>query len=657
MKTFTQDTMLTDFGFFYNGDANENILKEIKNIIAFDIKTISEIEEIEKQALNLFSKSLYNIINYKQIKKESISFIFLKTHDKYTISIINRMDNSEIEHIKARIKSILKRKSHGLSKEKADKLDKKYNFTLELINTAKNYKRKVFFTKTVFDENLSDLHFKIDFSLNDEKKSDVKIYDNFYKVFETSINKNNLLNYQGTINDELISTTINLFNNTHFKESELYSKIQNSITNFNTNNKKQIEGVNLKGTLFFNRDIKNYKIKIGTTFNQKKSLIFNDSYSDLLDNIQQEELFIEATDDTPTVDFSKTKNLFKIKGTTVPEDPGEFYKPILKWFKQYIKKPNKETVLEFELIYANTASSKQIIQLMLLLEKIEKNKIGIKWYYEEFDTDILELGLRYSKLLNINFQIIDIDYTGQENLIIKTPLLYTYLSKKRNIFRISGSILKLQTDEIYTKIYNWLQEYKNDFDPNPVSIFNVCLNDFKNDSYKIILNILQQLKELATKTKITINWQYENNQIFKYGKKLEKELNIDFIFSEQKIFSLDKIEIKETDYTPKIILDKEKNIFLFEGTSELKTSYEFYKPVVSWFNKYAFNSNENTIIKFNMEYLDLASRKQIIYVMLAINDILKNTTIEWAYYDIVMLEYGKRYSKLIRTDFKFIKNY
>ena len=148
MKTFTQNSELIDFSFFYNGDANENISKEIKNLIAFDIKKIHKIEELEKQALPLFSESLYNIINYKQIKKASISFIFLKTQDKYTISIINRMSNSDIEHIKARIKSILKRKSHGLSKAKADKLDKKYFFTLDLINTAKNFKRKVFFSKT-----------------------------------------------------------------------------------------------------------------------------------------------------------------------------------------------------------------------------------------------------------------------------------------------------------------------------------------------------------------------------------------------------------------------------------------------------------------------------------------------------------------------------
>ena len=71
-------------------------------------------------------------------------------------------------------------------------------------------------------------------------------------------------------------------------------------------------------------------------------------------------LFVEATDITPMVEFNKLTNTFKIVGKSLPEDVKNFYTPIIQWFDAYTSEPNPETNLFLEFEYFNTASSKMI---------------------------------------------------------------------------------------------------------------------------------------------------------------------------------------------------------------------------------------------------------------------------------------------------------
>lgn len=122
-----------------------------------------------------------------------------------------------------------------------------------------------------------------------------------------------------------------------------------------------------------------------------------------------EPLILKETEDTPEIIFNPEENIFKISKISVPEDAFQFYEPILNWLREYEKNPNPETVVNFDLEYVNTASSKQLIQIMLLLEKIgEKSKVIIKWYYEAIDEDMQSLGERYNKLVKVNFEFIEI---------------------------------------------------------------------------------------------------------------------------------------------------------------------------------------------------------------------------------------------------------
>ncbi len=123
-----------------------------------------------------------------------------------------------------------------------------------------------------------------------------------------------------------------------------------------------------------------------------------------------EKLIIEETEDTPEIILDPEQNIFKISKISVPENALDFYKPVLEWIKEYAERPNVQTVFDFDLEYVNTASSKQVIQVILQLQKVaEKSDVKVRWYYESIDEDMKALGTRYKKLVSVPFELVEIE--------------------------------------------------------------------------------------------------------------------------------------------------------------------------------------------------------------------------------------------------------
>jgi hypothetical protein len=61
----------------------------------------------------------------------------------------------------------------------------------------------------------------------------------------------------------------------------------------------------------------------------------------------------------------------------MPENPNEFYQPIIDGIKEYKTNPNKETILYFKMDYFNTASSKKILEILSFLQEIHKKKMSV----------------------------------------------------------------------------------------------------------------------------------------------------------------------------------------------------------------------------------------------------------------------------------------
>jgi len=123
-----------------------------------------------------------------------------------------------------------------------------------------------------------------------------------------------------------------------------------------------------------------------------------------------DKLIIEKTSDTPSVILDYDAGKIEISERSLPENAIDFYAPIIDWFNNYSEKPNNETIVDIKLEYFNTSSAKQIAKILLILQKLsETNNVLIKWYYSVNDSDMHSSGIRYSKLVNVKFEFIEIE--------------------------------------------------------------------------------------------------------------------------------------------------------------------------------------------------------------------------------------------------------
>lgn len=102
-----------------------------------------------------------------------------------------------------------------------------------------------------------------------------------------------------------------------------------------------------------------------------------------------ENLLIDQTKSTPTVSFM-TNGAMTIEGRSFSEDPKPFYEPLLSWCEQLT---TKSINLVIRLNYLNTSATKYMSEIIKVIDansNIEDKEI--KWYFEEDDDDILEVG-------------------------------------------------------------------------------------------------------------------------------------------------------------------------------------------------------------------------------------------------------------------------
>jgi hypothetical protein len=72
---------------------------------------------------------------------------------------------------------------------------------------------------------------------------------------------------------------------------------------------------------------------------------------------------------------------------------------------------------------------------------------------------------------------------------------------------------------------------------------------------------------------------------------------------------MDKLYIKETQYTPEIILDP-KGYISIKGKSYPENSFEFYTPIIQWFENYFLTqTNQKTTVDMQIIYFNSSSSK------------------------------------------------
>jgi hypothetical protein len=65
---------------------------------------------------------------------------------------------------------------------------------------------------------------------------------------------------------------------------------------------------------------------------------------------------------------------------------------------------------------------------------------------------------------------------------------------------------------------------------------------------------------------------------------------------------MEVVNIKGTDDTPKVILDKPNGIFEISGRSLPEDVNMFYEPILEWIDGYAADPNDHTVFSFKLEF-------------------------------------------------------
>lgn len=121
-------------------------------------------------------------------------------------------------------------------------------------------------------------------------------------------------------------------------------------------------------------------------------------------------LYIEARKKTPLVDFNPYSGVFRLKGRSIPENTYEFYTVVMRWLDEYLKEPVERSVLNFELDYFNTSSSKFLLEIFKKLKTLDTagSKFSVRWHYENGDEEMMETGRDFMELLGLNFEFIEL---------------------------------------------------------------------------------------------------------------------------------------------------------------------------------------------------------------------------------------------------------
>jgi hypothetical protein len=114
------------------------------------------------------------------------------------------------------------------------------------------------------------------------------------------------------------------------------------------------------------------------------------------------------------------------------------------------------------------------------------------------------------------------------------------------------------------------------------------------------------------------------------------------------------LTIDGTDETPRVLLDRENQVFEISGRSLPEDSADFFNPILEWVRGYKTNPADSTHFVLRLDYLNTASSKFIQDILTELEGV-RNARITWYYLedDESMEEIGKEFAELVDVPFEF----
>lgn len=121
------------------------------------------------------------------------------------------------------------------------------------------------------------------------------------------------------------------------------------------------------------------------------------------------ELKIASTHNTPEITFDRKANEFWIKGLSKPEEPLDFYTPVLEWL-QNMDAPTEQVAFNFKLDYFNSSSNKLILELLRVLDA--KGNVEVLWHYDKMDEAMLDAAEDYMEQVDLPIKLLPYEDQG-----------------------------------------------------------------------------------------------------------------------------------------------------------------------------------------------------------------------------------------------------
>ena len=122
-----------------------------------------------------------------------------------------------------------------------------------------------------------------------------------------------------------------------------------------------------------------------------------------------------ATEDTPEVDFDFHSNYLKIAGQSYPEDPREFWVPVLDALRSHLATASQTKItLDFNLSFLNSTSFRAVLQVLKAVDGAvaNGNTVNVLWRFRKDDEFARDNGKELEKALRS--PTLKVRYVGEE---------------------------------------------------------------------------------------------------------------------------------------------------------------------------------------------------------------------------------------------------
>jgi len=259
----------------------------------------------------------------------------------------------------------------------------------------------------------------------------------------------------------------------------------------------------------------------------------------------------------------------------------------------------------------------------------------------------------------------------------------------KNKFEISGDSRPENSEKFYQPILEWLDQYysyrywKDDMfgaaSPDPV--FEFKFEYFNSTSSKFILDILKKIElfhedksGFKVKWYYSVRWYYDEPDLDmrESGEELAAMTTVPFEF----IVIIESLMLDATDFTPKVVLDHQKNKLEISGESRPDDAGKFYRPILTWLDHYYSyryeqggdfdNRPSEDFFEFKFDYFDSLSAKYILDILKKLEKHYeKNQEFKIKWYikaqrhydqlDLDIKESGEEFAEMTNVPFEFIR--